>query len=924
MQTNQCITDDAMAAWVQGHAAPEVAANLRAHISGCAVCRTVAAELSRTSGARPLPKSLGRYILKEKVGAGGMGTVWAAWDPVVERQVAVKVLHEAHLDGAQGTQRFLQERQVLAGLEHPHISRLLDAGETAEGRPWFAMDFVDGQPLDVYCDEKRLTVRQRLTLMLPVFSAVAYAHQHLVVHRDLKPGNILVDEAGAPRLVDFGIARLLEGSAGLTATGLAPMTPAYASPEQVRREPAALASDVYSLGVVLYEVLAGCGPYDVPDAGFDHLLRAIQSVDPLPPSQSLARTSDDAVARRAPTREKLRSALAADVDAIVLMALRKEPRDRYQTVQALADDVRCALEGLPTLARKGSAAYRASRFVRRRKALVAGVVAAFLALSVGLVATLWQARRAEAQRDAARLRFEQVRQLARTVLFDYHDGIADLPGSTPLRQRLVEDAKGYLEGLAEDARADVGLQRELATAYLKLGDVQGDPYAASLGDTTAAKASYLKGRAYAEGLLKVQPSDWEARRVVASSHEKLGAISEVAGDLKDALAGYETAHTLDAALSAERPDDLEQRLTVSRDDVAAGQVLMALGRMPESEVYLQRALAERRKVLESRRDVKTRRGVGVVLISLSEVNQELGHLEKAIALGEEAEGIFVALTKENPDAVDLQRAVSRSWANLAGLYRLAKLPAKSVEVAKKSLGQARGGLAADPTNAVAKRDVVVGLANLGMALSANDELEAMPGRGAEALALQRALQQADPANNQTYRDLLSILAMAGNGALYRKEYELAESRFRESIQVAVKARPLMTESAVVDEEAVMAHHGLAAVRALQSRFEEALAENALVVSGTEGLLADNPSLKRLENRLAMSLALQGEYRAKWAETLDGDEAKAAWKQAKVDLTRAVSLFEALEKEGTNTGTALKPHEDTAALLVTVNKALKKK
>ena len=836
MQTNECITDEVLAAWAQGTAAPGEVATLHAHVSSCAECRTVLAELARTSGQRPSPRTLGRYVLEEKVGAGGMGTVFSAWDPVVQRKVAVKVLHEASLEreagpGVHRAQRFLLERQVLAGLEHPHITRLLDAGETEEGRPWFAMDFVDGQPLDVSCDERCLTPRQRLELMLPIFGAVAYAHQHLVVHRDLKPGNILVDGQGAPHLMDFGIARLLESDAGLTQTGMAPMTPAYASPEQVRREPAAVTSDVYSLGVVLYESMTGVSPYVTPRPDVESLLHAIQHQEVLPPSLAVARASEDAVARRAPSREKLRRALSEDIDAIVLMALRKEPRDRYPSVEALAADIRAALEGLPTLARRGGTAYRAARFLRRRKALVAGVVTAFLALSVGLVATLWQARRAEHERDLARARFDQVRTLARAVLFDYHDGIADLPGSTPLRQRLVKDASAYLEALSAEAKDDVGLRKELANGYLKLGDVQGDPFAASLGDTGAARANYLQSRALAQSVLAELPRDWDARRVVASSHEKLGAIFEVAGDLSEALQAYDTAHALDAQLSAERPDDLDQRFTVSRDDLAAGQVLLQKGDLEGAAVHLERCLAERRVVVATRADVKTRRGVAVVLISLGELRQEQAKLEQAIAHTEEAERLFEGLCAENPDAVDLQRGLTRAWGALAGLYRLAAQPARAVEVARKAVAKNRLALKADPTNAVAQRDLVVSLGNLGSSLSAAKDLEAVREVETESLALQRALREADPENVQSLRDLVYLLSMSSGGALDRGEHELAEARLRELIELAASAAALGGDGAAVEEEAVMAHHGLAQVREAQGKLSDA---DALSGSAQEG------------------------------------------------------------------------------------------
>ncbi len=829
--------------------------------------------------------TLGRYQLQGPVGAGGMGTVYAAWDPVVGRKVAVKVLHEV--------QRFQQEREILAGLEHPHIARLLDAGETSQGRPWFAMEFVDGQPLDQFCDARRLTTRQRLELMRPVFAAVTSAHQHLVVHRDLKPGNILVTADGVPKLVDFGIARLLEDSAPHTVTGFAPMTPAYASPEQVRREPVATSSDVYSLGVVLHELLTGVGPYDVAPGNVEALLQAVSAGELQPCSVVLARSSEDAVACRAASRERLRRELEGDLDAVVSMALRREPKDRYPSVQALEDDVVAFLEGRPTRARQGNGLYRAVKWVRRHRVGVAALVATFAALLVGLGATLWQARRAAHERDLAQRHFEQVRALAHAALFDYHDGVAELPGSTALRERMVQDALAYLDSLSADARDDVSLRDELAQAYLKVGDVQGDPFGASLGDTTHALASYLKGREIARAVLVEKPDDFAARKVIAASHDKVGAILEVTGDLRSASTEYERARAADEALATLRPDDLEQRFAVSRDDLSQGQVLLQLGDLDAAAARLEQSLVARLALVPLRPDIPTRRGVAVVLLSLGDVRKEQGRVKDALTHSEEAERILAGLLLEKPDDPTLRRTVATVWSRLLVLYLLDGQRPRALDMAQRPLTQARKDLALDAQNSVARRDLVVALSGLARAQSSADLPDLSAATQQEALTVQRALRDEDPSNLQSRRDLCQLLTAAAYTELDRQDWMAAERGFHALFDEVTALQPLDPENLTVLEARCDAHHGLASALGGLQRLDEAVTENRSGLAELEAMLVSHPDLGRLRNRRALFLSLEGELRFEQAVA---KPTRAHWQVAQDAQRGALEAFAALEKE----------------------------
>jgi len=336
----------------------------------------------------PSGKRIGAYEILEEIAVGGMGAVYRAIraDGQYKQQVALKIVR-SELGTELTATRFKNERQILATLNHPNIARILDGGTTAEGMSYFVMELVEGQRLDEYCDTNKLATTERLHLFLQVCSAVQYAHQHLVIHRDLKPGNILVNVECVPKLLDFGIAKILESSEGAdqpeqTLSLVRLLTPEYASPEQVKGEPITTASDVYSLGVVLYELLTGRTPYYVPTRTPHEFSRAICEAAPEKPSTAARRkqlptgtgerkgTDDSALsAVREGSTEKLSKRLRGDLDNIVLMALHKEPQRRYVSVEQFAQDIRRHLEHLPVTARKDTAAYRASKFITRHSAV---------------------------------------------------------------------------------------------------------------------------------------------------------------------------------------------------------------------------------------------------------------------------------------------------------------------------------------------------------------------------------------------------------------------------------------------------------------------------------------------------------------------------------------------------------------------------
>jgi eukaryotic-like serine/threonine-protein kinase len=437
-----------------------------------------------------LSERLGAYRVEREIGRGGMGTVYLATrdDDQFHKRVAIKVI-KAGTDTAEALARFRDERQILADLDHPYIARLLDAGTTPDGRPFFVMDYVEGVPVDLFCRDHRLDVKARCRLFVKICEAVAYAHRNLVIHRDLKPANIFVTPDATPKLLDFGVAKLVSRTAShaQTASALArPITPEYASPEQVLGSPVTTAADVYSLAAVLYELLTEHRAQLIaPGASPKEIERTICETEPTPP-------------------RLLAPDLDIDLDNIVLAAMRKEPERRYLSVDQFAEDIRRYLDSRPVIARRDSWWYRSAKFARRQRYPLAAAAVVMLSLVSGIVMTIVQARGARAARHLAELNRDMAiserqraeDQLARTVtmsdrsLSDVSALMERLPGALPARKELVSNTLAFLEELAKSAGGNAKLQLALATAYGKLGDVEGNPDSSNVGDSAGALRSY--------------------------------------------------------------------------------------------------------------------------------------------------------------------------------------------------------------------------------------------------------------------------------------------------------------------------------------------------------------------------------------------------------------------------------------------------
>jgi eukaryotic-like serine/threonine-protein kinase len=587
---------------------------------------------SEADASWPSPR-VGPYRIVREIGRGGMGAVYLAEraDGQYQQRVALKLIKRG-MDTEQVLARFRAERQILASLDHPNIARLLEGGSTEQGVPFFAMEYIEGEPIDAYARRLGLSVEDRLRLFLQVCGAVAYAHQHLVVHRDIKPLNILVTPEGMPKLLDFGIAKVLQEEAEETSTvtGMRLLTPEYGSPEQVEGRHATTVSDVYSLGVVLYELLTGRLPYRFRSRTPIDVVEVVRTTEPERPSA-------------AGDNEKLRRRLRGDLDTILLMALRKEPARRYPSVEQLASDVRRHLEGLPVRARPDTFGYRAGKFVRRNRVPVAAGVMVALALIAGTVATAYQAQQARAAQARAERRFADVRKLAHTVLFDYHDAIKDLRGARPVRERLVHDALGYLDGLARESQDDPSLQRELAAAYRRVGDLQ------LTGDTEGAERSYARALAISEAVMR-SDSTAQSRRDLASAELALGGVVWERGDLVGGLAYARRARALLEPLVAAAPNDVDLRIQLSSATDRLGQISLEAGEIARALEYHRADLRQLETAPEADlRRPAVRQAISVAYGHLADAQSEAADLAGALSSHRRSLALRLGLAREFPD-----------------------------------------------------------------------------------------------------------------------------------------------------------------------------------------------------------------------------------------------------------------------------------
>jgi non-specific serine/threonine protein kinase/serine/threonine-protein kinase len=808
---------------------------------------------------------IGNYRIIRQIGQGGMGSVYLAErdDEEFKKLVAIKVVSQG-MANEFVIQRFRNERQILASLDHPNIARLLDGGSTEDGRPYFVMEYVQGLPITQYCDEKRLSIAKRLKLFRKVCSAVHYAHQNLVIHRDIKPSNILVTEDGVPKLLDFGIAKLLnpelvDSNLDVTATFMRLMTPEYASPEQVKGEAITTASDIYTLGVLLYQLLTGHKPYRLTSRSAHEIARVICEQEPEKPSTAIKRVetltgldgtsvtlSPEVISKaRDGKPDKLRKRLTGDVDNIVLMAMRKEPERRYASVDQLSNDLHRHLQGLPVIAHGDSLLYRSNKFIRRHKfALLAAALLAVTLLG-GIVATTIQKRKAEQ-------RFNDVRQLANSFMFEFHDAIEHLPGSTPARELLVRRALEYLDGLAHEASSDISLQRELATAYLKVGDVQGNPATGNLGDTEGALKSYNKALDILEALRTDGSAEAPDKRLLGVAYANIGNLHMAKGNLAGAIDFHQKAVTIDEALLAQNPDDLETARHLWHS-------------------YTRLAYAE------------TQSGDLTAAIALFRKGQELG--EKRL-LADPA----------NPDA---RHDMAVNYSSMGDLLGETRDHEGALEMFRKALAIDQQLFAEEPANTQIQTRIASDYNGLGEVLLRQGEAQAALDNFTKSLAITDNLAKADPQNAQAQRNLVISYEKLGQAQLQLESLNQAFESFRKAEALLVKTFDPAHTDMLTGAELAVCHNHMALILAKRGEEAEAFDYSNRAKALAEKLAEAHPSNTELRSFLALTYTNFGKVNATLAESkrLAVSRQIAFWTEARNWYQKGFEILNDLQTRG---------------------------
>ena len=931
-----CLGDNELRRYHDGLLSAKQCEEVERHLDACAGCaaRSAAlcdadrelfddlrainpAEIVPPAADGPTALAIEGYEVLEELHRGGQGVVFRAIQQHAKREVAIKVLLEGPYASPTARRRFEREIELAARLEHPNIVTVFHSGRTADGRDYCVMDYVRGVPLDQYVRQHGLSLEDTLAMFATICDAVMYAHQRGIIHRDLKPSNILVDSAGVPKVLDFGLAKQLVGPAESLASisGQVFGTLPYMSPEQTAGKPDEIdtRSDVYALGVILYQLLTGQFPYPVTDS-LPEVIRHITDTPPVMPSRAWTRDSG-VLRRRTQERALAKCPIDGEVQTIILKTLAKEPQRRYQSAFELASDVRHYLAGEPIAAKRDSHWYVLQKTLRRYKLrFAAAAVIVLLAVGSSVALSIMYGQqsvlleqvegektRAVAAEGRAERRFEQVRDLARTFIFDFHDQIQHLKGSTAARELLVTKALEYLDALAGDTGDDPSLLRELALAYQKVGDVQGAPGAPNLGDSAGALNSYTQAVQILESLHESEPANAARASELAECLYSRGNLLLVLKRTADAAADYERAFAIYGALARSQSDDVAIQLGLARGYMSCGDVQKETGHTAAALESFRAALRIRQQLAAAdSNDLAVARAISIVHGRIGKAQAALGDREAALTSYRDGLKIAESLAAQRPDDSEAQRDLAEDLTNVGDALRPLGKFDEALTYYEKAMAIRRDLAQADPENNEAKRDLTMSYNRVGGVQQYLGETAAALATYQAGLAIVRDWAAAEPDDVRPQKALRVYYTSVGDCQKAAKAWDEAMASYTQALDIARKLAAIDPDSAASQRDVSVGLCRVGDAQRFSGKLDGAMRSYMECLGIRQNLVKADPANFMYQRNLGEIHYLLGVTHKRLGadESLSRPDRLEHWRQARDWFDLACEAFVGMQEAGT--------------------------
>ena len=876
----------------------------------------------------------GRYVLERKIGEGGMGEVWNAKQiEPVKRRVALKLIKKG-MDSRAVLHRFEQERQALAMMDHPNIARVLDAGVTDQGQPFFVMELVNGLPLTKFADQAKLTTDQRLQLFVPICNAVQHAHQKGIVHRDLKPANILVtmiDGTPVPKVIDFGVAKATGGNLTddylTTQFGAIIGTLEYMSPEQAGYSGGDIdtRADIYSLGVVLYELLTGLRPIDreqLKVAGLAEIIRVITEEEPSRPSTRLS-TCDSLpslAAARGIEPKKLTSLLRGDLDCVVMKCLEKSRERRYETANGLARDIQRFLANELVEARPPSQSYRLIKFLRRNRGHVIAASLVAVALLCGLIGTtlgLWKAQRQEAlareatvekdkalQQEARQAELERAARrnaqamtknaldTSNTVVFEIQQELQNQPGMQALRIKLLNKARSGLEKILEQAR-DLGTpDHSIVSSHYQLGNLEWN-----LGNMVAAQKEFQSGLEIAKALVEAQPKNASALRDVSTGYTNVGDSALQAGNTSLALEKYQQAQKFDQALVDLDPQDAAAKRSLSIDIAKIGDVTLRQGNSKAALALYEQVLELRKPLAQvASASIQSKRDLIGAYTRLGDAKLKLGEVEDALIHFKTAMGNSQLLADAQSGNSSLQRDLGINIKRVANVMQRIGQTDDALVYYEKATKVLKALVDADPRNAEVQRDLGGCYERLGDTMLQMGKTHDALGYYKSSLEISQTLAKMDAGNAEAVRDLSVNTEKLGDVLMAVGQPNDALPYYQTALDISRTLAVADPKNFQAQSDVGFGHLKIAEVMTMLRKHREALDSHQLALKIRETQAAEVEDDAQAQTDLYRSYCLLGEASieaeeySNAAQWLSQAQAKLVSMQAKGWYTKSEEIL----------------------------------